>query len=787
MKKVILFTGMALCALTLAFAQSPTGFNFQAVARDADGNALTNQPIIVQAGILSGSEDGELVWQENHEVSTNELGIFNLVICGDNELKSGGSATGVDEIAWASAPHFLSLSVDPGTGSVQLPAQQLMSVPYSLVSSSIVTPLSELSIQPANPVEPGQPLFEVKRKDGYPVFAVYEDGVWVYTDTLESGKGAKGGFAVGGYKRTKGSGDEYMRVTPDSIRFYVNQDQDPSKGSKGGFAVGGYGRKAKGITGDEFLHVSADSVRIYIDNDPQVKGAKGGFAVGGYNRTTKGGLQDFLNVSGQNQVEAIEGENRVIWYPRSNAFLAGNVLILPGDTVGINSMGVGYQVRAHGDYSQAFGYKAISKGNFSTAMGMEAVAYAENSVSLGNKSFAHGDNSFAFGTGAVAMGDFSYSFGSTGLDSAGFPVGGTVAQGDQSFAFGLGSESHGFGSVTLGTLNRAHGEFSTVIGYECFASDGHNTAMGHHSSSMGFLSTAIGSFCTAEGHSSVAIGDRAETFGIHSVALGFACLANEEGAVAIGSDVASTGITSVALGSGCKAQGEASLALGRGTTASGEFATTLGFGTKAAGRASLALGEGIEANGAHSVAIALANLTGMTVERDNTMAIMGGRVGINMLDPDVALQLPNDDNPAVGSAQAYAWETYSDARIKFEQEELDYGLVEVMALQPKQYDHFAADLKEGEVVLKENHTRTIGLVAQDVRTVIPEAVTVPNDESNALWSMDYNKIIPVLVKAIQDQQEIILSQQEQAAIQNDRLTSLEQEIIQLKQNLNAVQ
>jgi hypothetical protein len=362
-----------------------------------------------------------------------------------------------------------------------------------------------------------------------------------------------------------------------------------------------------------------------------------------------------------------------------------------------------------------------------------------------------------------------------------------VALGDQSFAFGLGSESHGFGSVTLGTLNKAHGEFSTVIGYECFASDGHNTAMGHHSRATGFLSTAIGSFCTAEGHSSVAIGDMAESFGIHSVSLGFVCLADGEGAVAIGSDVSATGTTSIALGSGNRSHGEGSLALGRGCIATGDFATTLGFGTKASGRNSLAIGEGIDAVGSHSVAIALTNLTGMAVDQPNTMAIMGGRVGINTLDPDFALQLPDDPANDIGKARANAWEIYSDSRIKFDQEELDYGLTEILALKPKKYDQYAADLKEGEVVLKENHVRSIGLIAQDVRTVIPEAVSVPDDENRSLWSMDYNKIIPVLVKAIQDQQEIILSQQEITSDQQRRLNSLEQEIGQLKQQLREIE
>ena len=83
------------------------------------------------------------------------------------------------------------------------------------------------------------PLFEVINKDGDIVFGVYNEGVRVnVADSPGSGKGTKGGFAVGGYSAGKGFTNEYLRVTPDSVRIYV--DNEPSKGTKGGFAVGGF-------------------------------------------------------------------------------------------------------------------------------------------------------------------------------------------------------------------------------------------------------------------------------------------------------------------------------------------------------------------------------------------------------------------------------------------------------------------------------------------------------------------------------------------------------------------
>ena len=153
---------------------------------------------------------------------------------------------------------------------------------------------STLVVQGLN-VSQEAPLFEVRREDGFPVFAVYNDGVVVFVD--DAAKGAKGGFAVGGYNSiSKGISQEYLRVTPDSVRVYV-PETGLSKGVKGGFAVGGYNRRNKGPIQD-FLTVTPDSTRIFVPNkgnDPGVEGLQGGFAVSGFTQGAKaGGKTDYL-------------------------------------------------------------------------------------------------------------------------------------------------------------------------------------------------------------------------------------------------------------------------------------------------------------------------------------------------------------------------------------------------------------------------------------------------------------------------------------------------------------
>ncbi|MCK4664411.1 MAG: tail fiber domain-containing protein [Bacteroidales bacterium] len=128
------------------------------------------------------------------------------------------------------------------------------------------------------------PLFAVVNATGDTVFAVYPEGVRInVSDVPLKATGSKGGFAVGGFNAGKGLTNEFFRITPDSVRIYI--DTLPSlkaTGSKGGFAVGGF--NAGKENGLELFRVTDDSVRIYVKNNPsKATGSKGGFAVGGFN------------------------------------------------------------------------------------------------------------------------------------------------------------------------------------------------------------------------------------------------------------------------------------------------------------------------------------------------------------------------------------------------------------------------------------------------------------------------------------------------------------------------
>lgn len=132
----ILFVVVALVFATDVMAQVPQGFNFQAVARDSEGNILDNQQVGVQVSVVKGTEDGEVVYTETHSLTTNEAGFMQLVI-GEGTLDGESDFKGID---WASDNFFVALAIDVtgGTEYAPLGTSRLLSVPYALVAQNVV-------------------------------------------------------------------------------------------------------------------------------------------------------------------------------------------------------------------------------------------------------------------------------------------------------------------------------------------------------------------------------------------------------------------------------------------------------------------------------------------------------------------------------------------------------------------------------------------------------------------------------------------------------------------------
>jgi hypothetical protein len=139
-----------------------------------------------------------------------------------------------------------------------------------------------------------------------------------------------------------------------------------------------------------------------------------------------------------------------------------------------------------------------------------------------------------------------------------------------------------------------------------------------------------------------------------------------------------------------------------------------------------------------------ANSSGTTTEgfRLNN----SGNVGIGNTAPSTRLHVS-------GSVTATSYVTSSDTRLKSNIINLSQGLSKIMELRPVNYDKKEA-LDSGATV-NEN-----GFIAQELQKIMPELVSEGKDKDKLL-SVNYTAIIPVLTKAVQEQQAIIEKQQTQ--------------------------
>jgi hypothetical protein len=401
-KSSILFGCLMLLCLNL-FAQAPQAFKYQAILRSASG-ILVNQVVNLQISILQGSANGSSVYTETQADTSNSLGLLSL------NIGKGTSTDVFDSIKWSNGPYFLKIEVDVTGGSNFSPlgTAQLLSVPYALfaehgnqgpkgdkgdpgvgsgtwtqgqgslstadkVGVGISSPNGMFVVRGNDSIPADTALFEVKNKLGQTVFAVYENGAELIVN--EGVKGAKGGFSVGGRAPGKGTTQDIMLVSPDSIRIYIT-DNPLQKGARGGFAIGG--KNATKASGWEYLRVTPDSTRIYINQT--AKGARGGFSVGSRS-PVKGGIESFTYLESDNYFIG-QGSGKNITTGLYNLFLGYQSGL--NNQTGSNNVLLGYQ----SGMNNVFGYDNVFLGSHSgmNNTGQDGTANGSSNVFIGTSS-----------------------------------------------------------------------------------------------------------------------------------------------------------------------------------------------------------------------------------------------------------------------------------------------------------------------------------------------------------------------------------------------------------------
>lgn len=111
----------------------------------------------------------------------------------------------------------------------------------------------------------------------------------------------------------------------------------------------------------------------------------------------------------------------------------------------------------------------------------------------------------------------------------------------------------------------------------------------------------------------------------------------------------------------------------------------------------------------------------------------------------------------------------SDARLKQHVTNLNYGLHHLLQLRPVSWQWTDPT----------RHQLTLGLIAQEVEGVIPELILREADPAKPL-GLNYLGLVPVVIKAIQEQQVTLTSLKDENAALKTRLTALEQMMQEVK-------
>ena len=132
MKKLLIAIFAIALAVVCTEAQVPNTFNYQAIARDVDGNTMVNHEIALQISLLQG-RNGPVVFDESHRIKTNDFGLINVAI-GRGEVRIGE----LSAIDWSSGNYYMEVRMDTkGNGVFELlGTSELFSVPYALYAKN---------------------------------------------------------------------------------------------------------------------------------------------------------------------------------------------------------------------------------------------------------------------------------------------------------------------------------------------------------------------------------------------------------------------------------------------------------------------------------------------------------------------------------------------------------------------------------------------------------------------------------------------------------------------------
>jgi len=484
----LIFVALLMLGLSAnSFAQQqssvPHAIKYQAVARNANGDIISNQNVSFRISIVQGSASGETVYQETQTVSTNQFGLANL------SIGNGTVTTGVfDSIKWGNDSYFVKVEFDAKGGEdyTLMGVSQMLSVPYSLYAEHAKT-ADNVSTFPVKA--------DLVATNSALPFSNPAKGMLVYN--MDSA-GISPANVVPGYYYNAGTPSSPNWVLLSSIDKSGSIDRIMAPGTNnttyGGTVQGAAGAN---VTSSPQGNENTGFGVLAFGNNASTN------PMGNYN--TAVGFTALQNITGGSSNTAVgSGALYTNTTTNYNTAVGYNALY---DNTGTNNVGLGVQalVDNTGNNNTATGTNASednTTGSDNTSSGFLALqsnqtGWSNTAIGVSALNANTAGYNTAVGSGSLAANTSGTPNTAIGYNALAANISGTnnVAVGDN--AMGTGSPSF-CTAVGSGALNGGAGNGSTAVGYNALTANagGLNTAVGY----MALASDASGNDNTAVGY-----------------------------------------------------------------------------------------------------------------------------------------------------------------------------------------------------------------------------------------------------------------------------------------------
>jgi hypothetical protein len=758
-----------------AFAQNE-GINFQGVARNAAGEVLVSQKVNLRLSILLGSETGAVAYMETRQVTTNPQGVFAVVVGDDKALSK---STNFSSINWTPSPKFIKVEMDPnaGTNFLVMGTSKLQAVPFAFYANGV----DASNVKGVLPVSSGgtgvASISDLKTSLGL-------DQVNNTAFDTKVDKVAGKGLSTNDYSTAEKNKLEAITGTntgDQDLSGYATTTQLATKANASDVTtslatkvdkVSGKGLSTNDYTTAEKTKLAAVSGTNTGDQDLSGYATASQLATKANASDVTTSLATKEDVS--NKSNAALGTSTTL-FPTQNAVKTYVDAQISSATIADADVSTKGKLQLAGDLAGSAASPSVVKlrgtpiSSVAPTTAGQVLTYDAN----GSASWATAASSgipYMGATQAVDLGAFDMKVNGITVGRGKENIASNTAIGKDAL---LSNNNFGQKNTAMGNLalsSNTFGGSNTAIGSESLKSNIsgiQNTAVGILSleKSVGVsYNTAVGSEAlrnTVDGESNTATGAsalRANISGAYNSAFGRNALS-----------LSTANFNNAAFGAEALAANRANAnsafgayALQINTTGYGNTAVGIGamkFHTTGNDNVAIGVNAGLfqsnQTTGSNNTAIGAFAEYGATNLSNATVIGSGAIVAASN-----SIRLGNTSVSVIGGQ--VAWTAASDSRIKKNIVNSTYGLATVLKLRPVEYNLTSNDLKQ------------VGFIAQEVQKLVPEVVTGKEGDlsKGEILGITYSNLVPVLTKAIQEQQKQIEDQNAKIAAQQKQIEEL---------------